>query len=131
MRTVVKNLRRKLGDDATHPTYICTVPRFGYRMAPPETPERQERSAGQAPVLPPGGMRSCRGAAAPIAALLPACSSGVSTRQPAYHVTPRTPAGRQPAVGQQRVAPPHTPKGRSETLGTCRSTEVAAAIIFS
>ena len=30
--TCVKNLRRKLGDDARNPTYIETVPGFGYRM---------------------------------------------------------------------------------------------------
>ena len=33
MRTVVKSLRRKLGDDASDPTYIFTEPRIGYRMA--------------------------------------------------------------------------------------------------
>ena len=35
MRTVVRNLRRKLGDDANHPTYIFTEPRVGYRMERP------------------------------------------------------------------------------------------------
>ena len=33
VRSVVKNLRRKLGDDATDPRYIFTEPRVGYRMA--------------------------------------------------------------------------------------------------
>ncbi len=33
VRTVVKNLRRKLGDDADDPAYLFTVPRVGYRMA--------------------------------------------------------------------------------------------------
>ena len=32
MRTVVKNLRHKLGDDARRPRYVFTVPRVGYRM---------------------------------------------------------------------------------------------------
>ena len=32
LRTTVKNLRRKLGDDASHPQYILTEPRVGYRM---------------------------------------------------------------------------------------------------
>ena len=32
MRTVVKDLRRKLGDDATRPRYVFTIPRVGYRM---------------------------------------------------------------------------------------------------
>ena len=32
LRTVVKNLRRKLGDNASSPTYIFTEPRVGYRM---------------------------------------------------------------------------------------------------
>ena len=35
LRTVVKTLRRKLGDSATNSNYIITVPRFGYRMAKP------------------------------------------------------------------------------------------------
>ena len=33
VRTAVKNLRRKLGDDAGSPKYIFTEPRVGYRMA--------------------------------------------------------------------------------------------------
>ena len=32
MRTLVRNLRRKLGDDADEPAYIANVPRVGYRM---------------------------------------------------------------------------------------------------
>ena len=32
VRTVVKNLRRKLGDDADNPAYIINEPRVGYRM---------------------------------------------------------------------------------------------------
>ena len=31
-RTIVKRLRRKLGDDARDPTYIFAEPRVGYRM---------------------------------------------------------------------------------------------------
>jgi len=38
VRTVVKRLRQKLGDDAHDPTYVFTEPRVGYRMAkPPST----------------------------------------------------------------------------------------------
>ena len=33
MRTVIKSLRSKLGDDSKNPTYIFTEPRGGYRMA--------------------------------------------------------------------------------------------------
>ena len=33
LRTVVKNLRRRLGEDANSPRYIFNVPRVGYRMA--------------------------------------------------------------------------------------------------
>ena len=33
LRTIVKNLRRKLDDDANNPRYIVTEPRMGYRMA--------------------------------------------------------------------------------------------------
>ena len=32
VKTCVKDIRRKLGDDARNPTYIATVPGFGYRM---------------------------------------------------------------------------------------------------
>ena len=35
LRTVIKNLRQKLGDSAQSPEYIITVPHFGYRMAKP------------------------------------------------------------------------------------------------
>ena len=34
MRSAVRSLRRKLGDDAENPVYIFTEPRVGYRMAP-------------------------------------------------------------------------------------------------
>ena len=37
VRTAVKNLRRKLGDDAGNPMYIFTELRVGYRMAKGET----------------------------------------------------------------------------------------------
>ena len=33
MRTAVRGLRRKLGEDADNPVYIFTEPRVGYRMA--------------------------------------------------------------------------------------------------
>ena len=32
MRTIVRKLRGRLGDDADNPTYIFTEPRVGYRM---------------------------------------------------------------------------------------------------
>ena len=35
LRTYVKSLRQKLGDDARNPSYILTEPRVGYRMATP------------------------------------------------------------------------------------------------
>ena len=41
MRSAVRSLRRKLGDDAKNPTYIFTEPRFGYRMA------KNEGASGQ------------------------------------------------------------------------------------
>ena len=37
VRTVVKQLRRKLGDSAAEPAYIINEPRYGYRMPKPET----------------------------------------------------------------------------------------------
>lgn len=36
MRTAINSIRRKLGDQATSPTYIFTEARVGYRMAKPE-----------------------------------------------------------------------------------------------
>ena len=33
VRTLVKNLRRKIGDDAKDPIYISTIPSIGYRMS--------------------------------------------------------------------------------------------------
>ena len=35
IRTYIKELRKKLGDDASRPTYILSEPRVGYRMAKP------------------------------------------------------------------------------------------------
>ena len=43
MRTIVGNLRRKLGDDADNPTYIFTEPRVGYRM--PKGEEQEQKDA--------------------------------------------------------------------------------------
>ena len=42
VRTTVKVLRRKLGDDADNPTYILTELRVGYRMAKGETQEQED-----------------------------------------------------------------------------------------
>ena len=39
VRTAIKSLRRKLGDDAKNPTYIFTEPRVGYRMVIADTPQ--------------------------------------------------------------------------------------------
>ena len=36
VRTLIKQLRRKLGDDAEDPTWIFNVPRLGYRMPRPD-----------------------------------------------------------------------------------------------
>ncbi|MCY4122051.1 MAG: response regulator transcription factor, partial [Acidobacteria bacterium] len=38
VRTLVKKLRRKLGDDATNPAYVLTERGVGYRMAMPAEP---------------------------------------------------------------------------------------------
>ena len=43
VRTFVKNLRRKLGDNVKSPTYIITVPAIGYRMPPPTSNGSQAR----------------------------------------------------------------------------------------
>ena len=42
VRTAVKNLRRKLGDDADSPTHIFNEPRVGYRMPKGETQGTEE-----------------------------------------------------------------------------------------
>ena len=42
VRTAVKNLRAKLGDDADRPTYIFNEPRVGYRMPKAERPGQNE-----------------------------------------------------------------------------------------
>ena len=44
VRTAAKQLRRKLGDDATNPTYILNEPRVGYRMEKGETQELEKAS---------------------------------------------------------------------------------------
>ena len=46
VRTFVRRLRRKLGDDANNPRYIFAEPRVGYRMAKSEV---QEKIAAPAP----------------------------------------------------------------------------------
>ena len=45
IRTIVRRLRRKPGDDADNPTYIFTEPRVGYRMPEGETQKRQDNRA--------------------------------------------------------------------------------------
>ena len=42
LRTHLKHLRRKLGDDAENPTYIFSEPRVGYLMSPGEASGRQQ-----------------------------------------------------------------------------------------
>ena len=41
VRTIVKNLRDKLGDDAENPTYVFNEPRVGYRLGEGETMETE------------------------------------------------------------------------------------------
>ena len=36
LRTFIRNLRSKLGDDAARPKYILTEPRMGYRISGPQ-----------------------------------------------------------------------------------------------
>ena len=42
IRTAVKNIRRKLGEDADRPTYIFNRPHVGYRMPKAEERIREE-----------------------------------------------------------------------------------------
>ena len=42
LRTYVKRLRRKLGDNVDSPKYIFPEPRVGYRMGEPEIPEESQ-----------------------------------------------------------------------------------------
>ena len=46
MRSAVRSLRRKLGDDAAQPAYIFTEPRIGYRMAKGEGQQEPEGTEG-------------------------------------------------------------------------------------
>jgi len=41
LRTIIRRLRAKLGDDAETPRYIFTEPRVGYRMAEGEATETE------------------------------------------------------------------------------------------
>ena len=43
VRTYIKELRHKLGDNAAHPTYIFTEPGVGYRMPKPSNEQRLQR----------------------------------------------------------------------------------------
>ena len=43
MRSAVRSLRRKLGDDAKNPTYIFNESRIGYRMLKGEAPKQGDR----------------------------------------------------------------------------------------
>ncbi|MDE2968439.1 MAG: response regulator [Chloroflexota bacterium] len=42
MRTAINSIRRKLGDEASNPTYIFTEARVGYRMAKPQPSDGRE-----------------------------------------------------------------------------------------
>ena len=42
VRSSVKRLRGKLGDDASNPTFIFAVPRVGYRMPRGESPGQED-----------------------------------------------------------------------------------------
>ncbi len=62
IRTAIKSLRRKLGDDANAPTYIFNEPRVGYRLANGEQAEsRQWVAAGGSRLVPT--LRQAQGAA--------------------------------------------------------------------
>ena len=60
VRTVVKNLRSKLGDDADHPTYIFTEPRVGYRMPKGERLGQEEANGIDGGEQTPVGTRPHR-----------------------------------------------------------------------
>jgi two-component system KDP operon response regulator KdpE len=51
LRSTVRRVRQKLGDDAQHPRYIFTVPQVGYRIPMPASlepdPARISNSAKQ------------------------------------------------------------------------------------
>ena len=46
MRSAVRSIRRRLGDDANDPTYIFTEPRIGYRV------RKSEQTGTEPPVIP-------------------------------------------------------------------------------
>ena len=45
LRATMRNLRSKLGDDASNPKYIYTEPRVGYRMPRGDTVDHDQSSA--------------------------------------------------------------------------------------
>lgn len=47
LRSYVRMLRKKIGDDAEHPTYILTEPWVGYRLRNPSDPESQSEQADE------------------------------------------------------------------------------------
>ena len=52
LRTVIKNLRRKLGDSAEHPRYVFTEPRAGYRMTRTAAEHAQQTTEAGEPAPP-------------------------------------------------------------------------------
>ena len=54
VRTIVKNLRDKLGDDVRNPTYIFNEPRIGYRLGDADQPD-SEAADLHGPTPQPGG----------------------------------------------------------------------------
>ena len=54
VRTIVKNLRDKLGEDAENPTYIFNEPRIGYRLGHADQPD-SEAADLHGPTPQPGG----------------------------------------------------------------------------
>ena len=54
VRTIVKNLRGKLGEDAENPTYIFNEPRIGYRLGHADQPD-SEAAGLHGPTPQPGG----------------------------------------------------------------------------
>ncbi len=63
----VASLRRLLGDDPKHPTYIATVPRLGYQLVATVSPwpdQRPDQTIAQTPATIPAPMSGPRRKAA-------------------------------------------------------------------
>jgi TolB-like protein/DNA-binding winged helix-turn-helix (wHTH) protein len=113
----VTSLRRLLGDDTKNPTYIATVPRLGYRMVAPVSPQ-------------PANSQIANSATQPVS------DHSIAPEPPPNHgqltsavVAPET----MTAVPPVAIGPTHTPRTRASLLllaGAVIALALVAALAF-